>query len=128
MLSPRAEDPRFSEWTPTNHQAPLWITTTLSLIYSCSFLFVRLVVKARRWALDDIVLGAAYVRCFYLCSQAGDILTVYELVSVAQWAMIYTALDKGAGRDMGITENALIRTPAKVCVYCKSKMHPTTTH
>ncbi len=61
MSSLEAEGPRFSEWTSTDHQAPLWITTSLSLIYSCSFLFVRLVVKLKRWALDDVVLGAAYV-------------------------------------------------------------------
>lgn len=61
MSSSEAEGPRFSQWTPTDHQAPLWILISLSLIYSCSFLFVRLVVKIKRWALDDVVLGVAYV-------------------------------------------------------------------
>jgi len=56
-----SEGPRFSEYTSTDHQAPLWILTTLSLIYSVVFLVVRCAVKSKRWGLDDVALGVAYV-------------------------------------------------------------------
>jgi len=61
MSSTPDEGPRFSEYTPTNHQAPLWILTSLSLIYSVVLLIVRFAVKVKRWGIDDIVLGVAYV-------------------------------------------------------------------
>ena len=56
------EGSRFSEWSPTDHQAPLWVVNILSPIYSLLFLCVRLIVKYKAWGLDDLVLGMAYVR------------------------------------------------------------------
>ena len=61
MLTSNDDSSRFSDYNPTNHQAPLWITTSLSLMYSCSLLFVRILVKLKFWGLDDLVLALAYV-------------------------------------------------------------------
>jgi hypothetical protein len=86
--------------------------TSLSLIYSCSFLCVRLVVKYGRWALDDVVLGAAYVDLASAHEQ--ETLTFYQLISLAQWAMICTALDRGAGRITSSLQSDSLGTPGKV--------------
>ncbi len=42
--------------------------TSLSLCYSCSFLLLRVFVKIKRWSVDDVVLGVAYVRCPFMRS------------------------------------------------------------
>ena len=52
---------RFSVYTSTDHRAALWVLTILSLLYSCLFLGVRLVVKRNFWGPDDIALGLSYV-------------------------------------------------------------------
>jgi hypothetical protein len=52
---------RFSEYSDTNHQAPLWIATSLTLTYSALFLIVRLAVKYKFWGLDDVLVGVAHV-------------------------------------------------------------------
>jgi len=63
-----AAGPRFSEWSAQDHQAPLWIMTSLSLCYSCAFLLLRGFVKIKRWSLDDAVLGLAYVGSLFVRS------------------------------------------------------------
>lgn len=52
---------RFSEYTETNHQAPLWIATFLSLVYSVGFLLIRLLLKIGFRGPDDVALWLAYV-------------------------------------------------------------------
>ena len=74
---------------------------------------MRLVVKFGRWALDDVVLGAAYVG-LASSPRAGDTLTIYKLIGLAQWAMIYTALNRGAGRSTSSLQPASLGTPGKV--------------
>lgn len=64
MSSSESEGPRFSDYTPTDHQAPLWILTSLGLVYSGLLLLVRLIVKVKCWGLDDAVLGLGYVGRF----------------------------------------------------------------
>ena len=56
-----SEGSRFSEYTSTDHQAPLWIATIITLIYAGLFLMVRLAVKFKVLALDDLLLGVAHV-------------------------------------------------------------------
>ena len=55
------EGPRFSQVTLHNHQAGLWIITSLSLCYAFVILGMRMIVKWKFYALDDLVLAAAYV-------------------------------------------------------------------
>ena len=57
-----ADGSRFTEYTSTDHQAPLWIATSITLTYTVIFLIVRLAVKFKVLGLDDITLGAAHVR------------------------------------------------------------------
>jgi hypothetical protein len=52
---------RFSVYSATDHRAPVWIFTILSLIYATVFLLIRLAIKTKFWGVDDIVLGVAYV-------------------------------------------------------------------
>ena len=59
--SPASLGPRFSEYTATDHQAPLWIATILTVAYAGIFLIVRIAVKFQMLGLDDIALGVAYV-------------------------------------------------------------------
>ncbi|KAK4550011.1 hypothetical protein LTR36_002978 [Oleoguttula mirabilis] len=73
---------RFSEYTPTDHQTALWITTSLSLVYSFLILLVRLAAKYKSLGLDDAALGLAYA------------------ASLAQWTVVYKALGVGAGKDV----------------------------
>ena len=54
-------DSRFAVYTPTDHRAPLWILSWLSLIYSLLFLGVRLAIKQKFWGFDDALLGVGYV-------------------------------------------------------------------
>jgi len=65
-----ASGSRFSEYTDTNHQAPLWIATFLSLTYSLGFLLVRLLVKIRLHGPDDVALWLAYVSFVHLPSRS----------------------------------------------------------
>ncbi len=51
---------------------------------------------------------------FRPCPRAGDTLIIYKLISLAQWATIYTALDRGAGRSMSSLQPASVGTLGKV--------------
>lgn len=53
---------RFSELTPHNHQAWLWNTSLMSLTFAFLTLGMRMIVKWRMYGIDDLALGAAYVR------------------------------------------------------------------
>ena len=55
------EGSRFSEYTPNDHQAPIWIATALTLTYALLFLLVRIAVKFRALGLDDVFLCVAHV-------------------------------------------------------------------
>ncbi len=57
-----SEGSRFTEYTPTDHQALLWIATCMSLTYAGFILAVRMVVKYKVLGLDDAFLAVAYVR------------------------------------------------------------------
>lgn len=60
-MASSSEGSRFSEYTPNDHQAPLWIATSITLAYAGLFLIVRLVVKFKVLALDDLFLVIAHV-------------------------------------------------------------------
>lgn len=57
-----SEEPRFTEYTPTDHQVPLWIATSITLTYAGLFLVVRLAIKYKLWEWDDLALAVAHVR------------------------------------------------------------------
>ncbi|KAK4551984.1 hypothetical protein LTR86_010776 [Recurvomyces mirabilis] len=78
MAASNTDQTRFSFYTPWNHQAPLWVVTILSLIYSMIFLLARLAAKYKSLGSDDALLGLAY------------------LVSLAQWSAVFQALNLGA--------------------------------
>lgn len=48
------------------------------------------------------------------CARAGDTLTIYQLISLVQWAIIYTALDRGAGRSTSNVQPDALGTSEKV--------------
>ena len=60
-MSTYVEGPRFSAYTPDNHQAPLYIVTALTLTYAGLFLITRVAVKFKVLGLDDLFLGVAHV-------------------------------------------------------------------
>lgn len=60
-----AEGTRFSEYTPDDHQAPLWIATSITLAYALLFLIVRFIVKYKVLGLDDLFLSVAHVSAAY---------------------------------------------------------------
>jgi len=64
-----AEGYRFTEVTPHDHQAWLWIVTSMSLTYAFVTLGMRLIIKWKLYALDDLVLIAAYVSSHTLYSR-----------------------------------------------------------
>ncbi len=57
-----SEGSRFTEYTPTDHQALLWIATWMSLTYAGFILAARMVAKYKKLGLDDAFLAVAHVR------------------------------------------------------------------
>lgn len=58
---PSQDGLRFSVVTSDNHQAGIWITSILSLIYSVLALAARMAVKWKLAGVDDVILGLAHV-------------------------------------------------------------------
>ncbi|KAG8525328.1 uncharacterized protein KY384_008972 [Bacidia gigantensis] len=73
---------RFSEYNPSDHQAPLWIATSITLAYTGLLLLVRLAIKIKLLALDDLFLAVAHI------------------VGIAQWGIMYASLNDGVGRKV----------------------------
>ncbi len=85
-----------------------------------SVLDLLLFVPVRATSRENKALGAGR-RCtgrclcrFSPCLRAGDPLTAYQVISFAQWAMVYAALDRGAGRSVSSPQTSSLGTPAKV--------------
>ncbi|KAI5777062.1 hypothetical protein EDC01DRAFT_779984 [Geopyxis carbonaria] len=75
-------DNRFARYTSTDHSAPVWIATLLSLIFSFLILTVRLAwVKWKRHGLDDLILVMAH------------------LIAVAHWGTLFSALSSGLAKS-----------------------------
>jgi len=85
-----------------------------------SVLDLLLFVPLRATSCQIKALGAGRCclgRClcwFGPCPRVGDTLTIYQLISFAQWAMIYTALNRGAGRSKSSLQADSLGTPGKV--------------
>ena len=87
MSSSRPEGSRFSEYTPTDHQAPLWIAASITLTYAGLFLIVRLAVKWRLWSLDDVFLGVAHVGSACFLHVSSDQIEANGRVGIRHCAM-----------------------------------------
>lgn len=91
---------RFSEYTATDHQAPLWIATSITLAYAGLFLVVRLAVKFKVLGLDDLFLGIAHVRLERFAKNNISCLTATQVFGIAQWGIMFAALHNVVGKSV----------------------------
>lgn len=101
MSSSLQDANRFTTYTPTDHQAPVWVATSIALTYAALFLIVRLVVKYKVLGWDDIFLCLAHVRSRFLDGFVTK-LTQIQVLGFAQWGSTYAALDHDVGKVMEV--------------------------
>ncbi|KAK6392273.1 hypothetical protein LTR65_003729 [Meristemomyces frigidus] len=87
---------RFAVSTPDDHQASLWITSLLSLMFSVVVLAARVVVKWGAFGADDIALGIAYV------------------LATAHWITMYMAMSRGLGKSATLLSHQMVVEMSKV--------------
>ena len=118
MAANDTDHTRFSLYTAWNHQAPLWVVTILSLIYSSIFLLARLAAKYKSLGLDDAILGLAYV-----CSPSNQSLTqTADSRSIAGWSC---TMDRHiSGLTFGCWQNCdqFVPTIDRICPPCECQL------
>lgn len=76
---------RFATVTPEDHSAWIWLAVLHSICYSICFLGFRVIIKIRRYGLDDLILALAYVSVAAL----HDITLLITAVAVRCWTLGY---------------------------------------